>query len=126
MFNNTQYAIFSVSRGNCKLIDKDNSAHIEYMMKQLKVPFKVVEDVYEGVSEVSYVTTNIDFARTVATDFNQDCILVSDSNGQCYLESKGKSILELGTMHSVSESEAKQHDSYTTDKYNNYYVTKGA
>ncbi len=124
MNHTKQYAIFSVCKGNDINEDANNTDHIEYMMKQLKVPFKHLVGVYEGQAEASFLTTNLDFARTAAEDFNQECILVSDANGACYLERDGVSIQELGTMVSVSEAEAKETQNYSVDKFGNHYVTK--
>jgi hypothetical protein len=101
------------------------------MIRDINLPFGVVEGYYKGVKENSVlveikneldVETLLDFAK----NFNQESILYSDENRESclYICDNGLENPEMiGKLQAVSELEAKKLDSYT---YVNgaYYICK--
>lgn len=98
------------------------------MLKQRRIPFKVVQGFYKGVAEVSVMIpgSKSEFAMRMATHYKQESVLIIDEHKEARLHYLQSGIeLDLGKFSPVDEATALKHDSFTFDPvYKTYYVCK--
>lgn len=116
--------------GYCDLYDEeDNKLNHEKMrsdLEEMKYNFLEAEGSYEGVKEKSFVVVgdnNLDIymLRELATNYNQESILVEYSDNRCELYFTIGDIETIGKMKEVDENTALSNKDYsyipTLDKY---------
>jgi len=123
--------IFSVFQSNkTEVQNLENHLNVREVLVLRGTPFRIVQGVYKNIHELSFVLENtipnFVFAKKIATQFNQESILVRDKYEEAQLFMiKDHSIVNLGILSEVNESFAKSQDSYTWDVQNNmYYAIK--
>lgn len=87
-------------------------------LKSLGVSFKEIQGYYKNTKETSFVVvldnnTNLKTIQGLASHFNQECILFSDSDRVSKLVYPNGNETSIGTLKSVSKFEATKHDNYS-------------
>ena len=100
------------------------------VLGDLRLPFSEATGVYKGQTETSFVVVvtdnfDIDTLKGLAfKNFDQESILVQDSNQEAYLIFNNGTTQNLGRLEQVSEEQAKELDNYTILNGNFYAVPK--
>jgi len=100
------------------------------VLGDLRLPFSEATGVYKGQTETSFVVVvtdnfDIDTLKGLAfKNFDQESILVQDSNQEAYLIFNNGITQNLGRLEQVSEEQAKELDNYTILNGNFYAVPK--
>jgi hypothetical protein len=125
--------IFSVCQG----IDPDNDVkaiiETENKLKDLKIPYKLVNGCVNGGREVSFYCEHRDIADyldilDIAREFNQESVLELDKRRNAELlflknNIPGQQLKQLGVFKQVPENIAKDSGDYTHDPENDgYYI----
>ena len=80
--------------------------------------YNTIEGVYKGTKEQSFIVTGnlktINLIKSIAFErFNQESVLLQDTNGRAYLEFQDGSTQELGRLKEVSKKVAENSEAYT-------------
>lgn len=100
------------------------------VLGDLRLPFSEATGVYKGQTETSFVVVvtdnfDIDTLKGLAfKNFDQESILVQDSNQEAYLIFNDGTTQNLGRLEQVTEEQAKELDNYTILNGNFYAVPK--
>lgn len=116
--------IFSVEQDRHPLENK--ACTIEAIQELAKNgSFVTACGVYNGSSEVSFITNQVELGRTLAKRYEQECYLERGHYGYWYLiETDTNSIIDtFKTIKEVSKAEALASDCYTVFN-DTYYLAK--
>lgn len=120
--------LFSAERPNQNNVERNTL--MRTMLDELNINYKLVNGVYEGTNELTFVVTpKNDVEKQTLVDialkqFSQDCVLELDSNRTARLLFNGES-KTIGKFVSCNRNEALKRDSYTYCPVNNsYYIVK--
>lgn len=108
--------IFSVEQASQHPVDNQaNSMEMLNHLRFVNAKYAVLEGVYKGIRETSFITNQFDLGRTAAKSYNQESYLERGHKGVWYLvDTQSDTILDwFRTICEVSEEEAKRHDSYS-------------
>lgn len=136
--NLLEITIFSVDQK--ELTDHENYANFEetrQLLESKQIPFKVIEGCYkyeDGTicKENSFMVVDdnnesiVRLISSIATRYNQESVLWSDSNRDCLLYYPKNNITDsLGKLMSVSKQEALNSNAYSYDpSTDTYWVCK--
>lgn len=121
--------LFSVCQG--KESDKDNTIETIRQLRSNEIAYKIVEGVYthdngEQVREASFMVILkdgvYDVVESLAKQFNQESILVSDDlrkSKLVYMYDNKE--VDLGKFQAVSQEEAENSPAYTYDPIQDLY-----
>ena len=114
---------FSVFQG----YELDGLNTIETLRRIKKLKPLLVNGRYKGTNEDSFCLslTKLDLVESIAREFNQESILIVDSNGQAFLKYLNTGIREsIGTMVSVTKKQANALKSWSCIN-GKFYAVKG-
>lgn len=97
-------------------------------LKNAGIKVKVVDGCYKGSPEISFVVENTlgNFAtvKKIATEYNQESILLRDIQGHATLfDLKTHSPIDLGYLSAVDKDTALKQDAWTYDNDTGTYYT---
>ena len=101
---------------------------LEHCLQDCNLTFNRASGVYKGKEEVSFVVVpnNEDEIQGVKEfaflNFNQESVLVQDSNQEAYLEFGDGTVERLGRLSEVPQAIAQAEDAYTILN-GKYYIT---
>jgi hypothetical protein len=125
-----QQRIMIVSAELSTLSSSENSIRTDLfadMIAGLNIEAYEATGFYKGTQENSFIciiNNNEDqnvVAQIALNNFDQESVLIQDSNGQAYLEFQDSKTLELGRLTQVDKSVAIESDCYT-EINNKYYL----
>ena len=108
--------------------NRQRTTTLEGMLEDIGLPFERATGVYKGQREASFVVivrdeTDIDILKGFAfNNFNQEAVLLQDSNQEAHLIFRNGSSERLGRLEQVSEEIAMSQDSFTLLN-DSYYIT---
>lgn len=126
--------IVFISGERSNLSDLENHDRTMALMNRFEeegLSYKVVRGSYEGVEEASFAVA-LQFAedllrlRQIGTEFNQDCIMRRDLNGDCFIVQCGVdswNVDKIGRMERIMPHERHDLKAWTYDYQTKQYWT---
>lgn len=118
--------IVSVSQNKDRIEDNCNTLEIKRRLEQANVNFKLIEGVYKGQTEFSFIIEDKDIGRALADAYNQECYLEQGHYGYWYLidTPTGAVMDSFKTIKQVSREAAEATENYSIMDGKYYIASK--
>jgi hypothetical protein len=131
MVNNfTRLMILSAElKDNTIAMNMRATDNLERFLDEIKASYIKCKGVYKGEAEISFLvkipSNEIEFGLSdiAFKEFDQESVLIQDSQGKCFLKYANGSTEDIGKLTSITEKEAEKIDAYTKLPSGKYLAT---